>query len=522
MRVSVPRLEIVLHTGIHIANWPRIRRYHPAIANQVRADTILPNPEYLEALRQGRKGYTIPRHIVMGRYDERTHVLTLPMGYLVKFSQYARYLIDSIKDDRVSVPATPPQNVIQLRDYQAPAVAAMLGALHERGFALLEAPPGAGKTEMGLEICARLGQRTLWVTHTLELANQVRQRAVARLGIPESEIGMIGDGKRTIGPFLTIGLIPTLAKLDISVALLDLQFGTIVLDECHHSPAETWSKVIGSFPARYRFGVTGSLERRDGLQTITHLIFGPTTYGIPRETVQLAAVNGQGGGVLPATLRTVRLKGEEYVPKAWTEYKDKEADYKRRLELFQAGKLSRQPRKPQFPYNAIITELLNNEHRNRRIVELLARIAPGRHTLVLSARVDHCQLLEERLRQLRPGLRVATIHGQQPAAVRGRILQLAREGEIDVLFSVNVAKEGLDLPILDQLVLVAGGRDPIYIKQAIGRIQRTYVGKRDCIVWDIIDEDVDVLRAQWWARRRVYIELGMLQPKQRQAALVTA
>lgn len=523
MLASLPQFRITLRTGVHIANWHQIRRWRPAIAQQVRADTIIPNPAYLEALRQGRKGLGIARHIITGRYDERTHTLTLPTGYLPRLAKIAATMIDSITDERVTVPAPPVRSSIQLRDYQVPAVEAMMEALHSRGFALLEAPPGAGKTEMGLEIAARLGQRALWLTHTLDLANQVRQRAVQRLGIPESDIGMIGAGKREYGSFLTIGIIQTLARMSHNeLAELEWHFGTVVLDECHHSPAETWSKVIGSFAARYRFGVTGTLERRDGLEDVTRLYFGPTTYKIERHHIQLAAIDGQGAGVLAARLRTVRIKGDEYVPDAWRSYQEREAEYKRQLARFEPGKLFRKPRKPQLPYNAIINELLTNEHRNRRLLELLARIAPGRRTLVLSARVEHCQLLAEGLRQLRPQLRVATVHGQQPATVRDSILQKAREGELDMLFSVNIAKEGLDVPILDQLVFVAGGRDPIYIKQAIGRIQRSYVGKTDCIVWDVIDEDVGVLKAQWWARRRIYIELGMIQPKQRQAALVTA
>lgn len=513
----LPTLQITLRTGVHIAGWHQIRRFRPDIARQVRADTIIPNPAYTKALRIGYQGRGIPRHIITGQYNEQTRVLTLPMGYLVRLQQFAAAAIDSVADERITVPAPPVKNVIQLRDYQQPAVAAMLGSLHGRGVALLEAPPGSGKTEMGLEIAARLGQRTLWLTHTLDLANQVRRRAVERLGIPESDIGLIGDGKRRIGKFLTIGLIPTLARMDLDDSDLPLQFGTVALDECHHSPAETWARVIGSFPARYRFGVTGSLERRDGLQAITHLIFGPTTYEISRTAVQLAA-SGQKGGVLPATLHTLRIKGDEFVPDAWREYEAKENEYKRQLEAFNEGRIFTKPRKPRLQYNTIINELLANEHRNRRILEMLARIAPRRRTLVLSARVEHCQLLEEGLRRLRPQLRVATIHGQQPATIRESILRRAQEGELDVLFSVAIAKEGLDVPILDQLVFVAGGRDPIYIKQAVGRIQRTHPGKSNCIVWDIVDEDIGILKAQWWARRRVYIELGMVQPRRRQAA----
>ena len=164
-----------------------------------------------------------------------------------------------------------------------------------------------------------------------------------------------------------------------------------------------------------------------------------------------------------------------------------------------------------MPWSRILQELLEDEGRNARITELLAGIAPGRRTLVLSVRVSHCEELARRLRERLPHLRIDVIHGGTPKLERATILDDARNGLVDVLFSVNIAKEGLDVPCLDQLVLVGASRDPIYIRQAIGRIQRPAPGKHRADVWDVADFACPVLRAQYWQRARIYREMGIVK-----------
>lgn len=501
------QVRITLRTGVHIHDWSEVKKAYPGLHKMLKSRVILPNPAYHEARRAGRRGYGIPREIHCFAIDrDGDDVLTLPLGILGEIIEATGGKVE-IDDRRCQVPAPPMQSGVVLRDYQTPAVDALCHSLENTGLGLLEAPPGAGKTEMALEVIARLGQRTLWVTHTADLLRQARERAVSRLGLDPYSIGIIGCGRLEIGDVLTIGIIPTLRNVADAYAG---EFGCVVLDECHHSPAETWSKVIGSFAARYRFGVTGSLERNDGLEKITHLFFGPTTYTIERS---------KGAGVLTPQLRVIKTSVE---PPAWKAFVEMEARYKKAFEAYEAGKLKRKPKKPMMPYGKISDELLSDSTRNRLIVDTIARVAPGRHTLVLSSRIDHCELLASMLRERlgwigpeRAGW-IRVIHGGQPQSLRHEIIERARAGDVKILLSVNIAKEGLDVPILDQLFLVAGGKDPIFLKQAIGRIQRLHPGKPRPVVWDVVDEECGVMKAQYWQRRRVYKELGMIASTRQQ------
>src|SRR5690606_22494372 len=116
-----------------------------------------------------------------------------------------------------------------------------------------------------------------------------------RLGVPKNEIGMIGGGRETLGYFLTIGLVQTLSRRELG--RWANEFGVVVVDECHRVPASTWTHVVNAFPARWRFGLTGTPKRRDGLHAVMHLYMGPTIYTVPAEAVQRA------GGTVTPTLR---------------------------------------------------------------------------------------------------------------------------------------------------------------------------------------------------------------------------
>ena len=85
-----------------------------------------------------------------------------------------------------------------LRDYQQKAVNAALSCQWHQG--VLVAPCGAGKTEIGMALIARLGRPALWITHTLDLAQQALERAQLRLGLNDREAAVLsGKSKRCGG-----------------------------------------------------------------------------------------------------------------------------------------------------------------------------------------------------------------------------------------------------------------------------------------------------------------------------------
>jgi superfamily II DNA or RNA helicase len=128
----------------------------------------------------------------------------------------------------------------------------------------------------------------------------------------------------------------------------------------------------------------------------------------------------------------------------------------------------------------------------------------------MSKRVEHCRNLARMLGDTASALRIAAIYGKMGKKQREEIIEKMRNGELDVLFAVNIAKEGLDIPRLDRLFLACSGRNGTEVEQMVGRIQRAYPGKDGAVVFDFVDNKIGVLQNQYYARRRVYKQLGMI------------
>ena len=245
-------------------------------------ELTLDNPEYVRMLRLGKQVSNVFQH--QSLYHVKTDRLTrkqwliLPRGFLPTLIQLYneqgrpfRLIGRQLIKLQVSF-----DSKIVLRTYQEPAVEKALRAKS----GIIQAPCGSGKTIIGLEIIARARQPALWLVHTKDLMEQALDRIEEYLQIPKDEIGIIGDGKQVIGENITVGMIQSLErKLDIQLVN---KFGLVILDEAHHAPARTFSQVMGAFPARYRFGLTATPYRRDGMHPLMYYTIGYTIHKISR------------------------------------------------------------------------------------------------------------------------------------------------------------------------------------------------------------------------------------------------
>ena len=209
-------------------------------------DTEVMNPERIKAARYCKYLKNIPEKLYLWEHDEKAGLLLLPRGYAWRLMGLLHNIPYRFIDDRVQLQAVEFGSKIKLRDYQLPAVEAMIGTATQ---GILQAPAGSGKTQMGLEIIARIGQPALWLTHTKDLAEQVLTRAAGVLDIPRGEIGMLGAGRNSVGRRLTIGIVQKMVRMDLSE--IAGRFGTVIIDEVHHSPASTWATVINQLPASW-------------------------------------------------------------------------------------------------------------------------------------------------------------------------------------------------------------------------------------------------------------------------------
>lgn len=440
------------------------------LLGQIMTELTCANPEYEAAERRGYSTWGIPRKLRL--YQAIPGGLRVPRGYMRRLIEIGPYVPDV--DARANPPMVGFGSRIALRDYQQEAVMYALRA--DDG--VIVAPPGAGKTIIGLALVDRLQRPALWLTHTKDLADQTESRAREHLA-DVGEIGRLGDGQWTVGDKLTIGMIQTLASRDLGeVAGL---FGTVIVDECHHVPCRTAYEVVNALPARYRYGLTATPERADGLEFYLFAGIGPIVHRIGHDALAAA--------------------GQIIVPEVRLTYTDFTYDSA--------------PDGDRLNWHRLMGELIQDEARNRLITDTIVAHAAGHFSLVLSDRQEHCMGLRWLLRAHPAGqnLRAAVIHGQLPRGRRREIMAQAAAGELDVLFATQLAREGLDLPRLDRLHVATPKRAAGAVEQEAGRVARPAPGKTGAIIFDYVDDLVGTLRSQASARRQVYRKLGCTVPR---------
>ena len=147
-------------------------------------------------------------------------------------------------------------------------------------------------------------------------------------------------------------------------------------------------------------------------------------------------------------------------------------------------------------FASLISDIAMNKERNDIIVRELRNIKGS--TLILSDRVEQLKYL---CSQVENGVQ---IDGSTPKKEREKALKDVDEGKKKYLFaSYNLAKEGLSINILSNLIMATPVKDFAIVSQSIGRIQRPYEGKSVATVYDFVD-DVGMLLGFYTKRRTTY------------------
>lgn len=430
---------------------------------------IIPNPQYAKAEEKGKWTGNIAKTLQM--YYTVGSQLRLPFGIARKFYKLFKNDVSQINALFAPIRRKTYNSSISLREYQKNAVEAALKARN----GVLVSPCGSGKSEMGLEIAARISGRTLWIVHTWDLANQILNRAAIRYNIPKESYGQIAAGKVNIGDVFTVATVQTLSRVDL--AKIQNEFDCIIVDECQHvcSSADKvtqFEKVITSLCAPYLYGITATPYRADGLERCMFALLGDVIHEVPQSAVA--------GNTVP-----VRVK---FVNTGYTPDIDDITDGD--------GTLN---------YAKLISDITENKDRNAVIVGEIQRAAQNGGVLVLSDRLQHLDALEKVVRgsgQRTARLGIASTKAEKER--RARILTDLNNGALNVVFATyKLAKEGLDVPNLRTVVFATPQKDKTTVIQSAGRVARKADGKEYGTVIDFSDA-FGLLRGYEKKRRGYY------------------
>ena len=456
--------------NFYLKNKVLIQNFTPEMLAHCNNTLTFDNPDFLKKEAMGKWTGNTLRKIVLFERDGNN--LLLPFGTCKDIYKHFKNSFNIVKPLFSPIRPQNYRSHINLYDYQKNAVEAILRAKN----GILVAPCGSGKTQMGLEIVARIGARTIWVTHTLDLLNQSMERAKACFDLPLSEYGTITSGKVNIGNAITFATVQTLSNINLEQ--YSNAWDVVIVDECHKcvgSPTQMmmFYKVLSALSARFKLGLTATPYRADGLEKCMFALLGDVIHEVPQSAVA--------GNTVP-----VRVK---FVDTGYKPDVDKITDGD--------GTLN---------YAKLIGDITENKDRNAVIVWEIQRAAQNGGVLVLSDRLQHLDALEKRLCAVFPyrTARLGITSTKAEKERRARILTDLNNGLLNVVFATyKLAKEGLDVPNLRTVVLSCPVKDKTTVIQSAGRVARKADGKEYGTVIDFSD-DFGLLRGYEKKRRGYY------------------
>ena len=234
----------------------------------------------------------------------------------------------------------------------------------------------------------------------------------------------------------------------------DIDWGVIIVDEAHHSAAETYKRVIHSLKTRLLVGMTATPQRGDNVRLDdiydTICFSRDLLWGI------------RNGWLAEVKCRLIRANEVDI------------SDVKVSMGDFNLSELSK---------------ALDTEAFYQTIYDAFYRFAKDRHVLLYCLSVEACH---EIARRLRSGLpedeqdKIQVVVGDTDSDERRQILSDFMDGKVTCIVNCMVLTEGTDLPIADTILCARPTVSQTLYTQMVGRGTRILEGKDHCLVLDIM------------------------------------
>lgn len=327
------------------------------------------------------------------------------------------------------------------------AALASLGKLHEDGQprALLISATGTGKTYLSaFDVKAVVPRRILYVAHRRRIL-EASMKSFRRVLGPAYTYGLYGGGSTVVpSASCVFAMIDTLSRHLEQFS--PSSFDYMIVDEAHRSGATSYQNVLSYFKPSFCLGMTATPTRTDGYdvyQLFNHVI----AYRI---TLQDALDNDM-------------LAPFHYFGIADLEIDDETVD-----DVSMFGRLT-------------------SEERVRHVIDKIEEYSvekENRRGLIFCNRNAEAERLSEMFNER--GYRTVAISGASSDSERDEAIARLEAGELQYIFSVDILNEGVDIPSLNQIIMLRRTESPIVFVQQLGRGLRKYDGKEFALVLDFI------------------------------------
>jgi superfamily II DNA or RNA helicase/HKD family nuclease len=330
--------------------------------------------------------------------------------------------------------------------------------------ALLISATGTGKTFASAFAMRELGyKRVLFLVHRGQLARQTKKSYQKVFG-KNISMGLVGAGYSDYDSDYVFATVQTLNRDEHLYKYKPDDFECIILDEAHHSSADTYQKVMNYFKPKLWLGMTATPDKRDDN------IAGRNIYEIFNYQIAYEIRLQQA------------MEDDLLCPFHYFGISDVSMLDDKQLK-------SRKMTDRDF-------NLLTGDERVRHIIEQAEYYGYSGDRvkgLVFCSRIDESEELSQKFNEA--GFRTMALNGSASETERANAFErLAMDEEdatgemqpLDYIFSVEILNEGVDIVEVNQVIMLRPTESPIVFIQQLGRGLRKAEGKEYVVILDFI------------------------------------
>lgn len=330
--------------------------------------------------------------------------------------------------------------------------------------ALLISATGTGKTYASAFAMRELGfKRVLFIVHRAQIAKQAK-KSFERVFHHSVSMGMVGDNKREYDCDFVFAMVETLSKENHLFHYAKNTFDCIILDEAHHSPANTYQKIMAYFTPKLFLGMTATPDKRDD-----H-IEGRNVYELFHHQIA-------------HEIRLQKAMEEDLLcPFHYFGISD--------IVLLDDCTLKKKGLTEKDFNQLTSTERVNHVIEQARYYGYSGDRVKG---LIFCSRNKECEILSKMFNER--GYRTLALSNETPQKLRETAFErLAMREEdatdtlqpLDYIFSVDILNEGIDIVEVNQVIMLRPTQSPIVFIQQLGRGLRKAEGKEYVVILDFI------------------------------------
>lgn len=319
--------------------------------------------------------------------------------------------------------------------------------------ALLLSSTGTGKSLASAFMLREMGtKRALFIVHREQIAKQT-MKSYRRVFGSSRTYGLLSGNSRELEAEFIFATMQMMSKEEILSQYAPDDFEVIILDECHHAGAESYQKIMEYFKPKFWLGMTASPDTNqyDIYSIFNHQIAYEIRLQQALEEELLCPFHYFG-------ITDLEINGEVF---------DDNAGVKNFSNLISDARVD------------YVIEKANYYGFSGDRVK----------GLIFCSRKDEAKELSKKFNER--GLRTEVLTGEDTQERRESVIARLTndedgEDQLDYIFTVDIFNEGVDIPEINQVIMLRPTQSPVVFIQQLGRGLRKYEGKEYVVILDFI------------------------------------